>query len=72
METSRITGAAVWSSIVICIIYFALLCLSIWAKAFLGILIVPGLSVGIALTLLGIAISIGLTWLFVKNANSID
>jgi uncharacterized membrane protein (DUF485 family) len=72
MKTARLSGAAIWSSAIICVIYFALLWLSVSAKAFLGTLIAPGLSVGIALTLLGIVAAIGLTWWFVRDANARD
>jgi uncharacterized membrane protein (DUF485 family) len=72
MKTSRLSGVAMGSSVIICVIYFALLWLSVSAKTFLGTLIAPGLSVGIALTLFGIVASIGLTWWFVRNANAND
>jgi uncharacterized membrane protein (DUF485 family) len=72
MKAARISGAAIWSSAIICVIYFALLWLSVSAKAFLGTLIAPGVSVGITLTLLGIVAAIGLTWWFVRDANAKD
>jgi len=72
MKAARLSGAAIWSSAIICVIYFALLWLSVSAKAFLGTLIAPGVSVGITLTLLGIVAAIGLTWWFVREANAKD
>jgi uncharacterized membrane protein (DUF485 family) len=72
MKAARIGGAAIWSSAIICAIYFALLWLSVSARAFLRTLIAPGVSVGFTLTLLGIVAAIGLTWWFVRDANAKD
>jgi uncharacterized membrane protein (DUF485 family) len=72
MKTSRLSSAAVCSSAIICAIYFALLWLSVSAKAFLGTVIAPGVSAGIAFTLLGIVAAIGQTWWFVRDANAKD
>src|ERR1700688_2630235 len=72
MKTSRLSNAAMWSSASICVIYFGLLWGSVSARAFLGALVAPGLSVGIALTLFGIVAAIGLTWWFVRDASARD
>jgi len=57
-------------SAIIVLIYFLLLTLSVFAKPLLGMILVPGLSFGILLTVGGILVSIALTWQFVRAANS--
>ena len=67
MRVWGISRAAIYSSAAICIIYSAIFYFSVSAKVLLGLLIAPGLSLGIAFILFGIASAIGLTWLFVNG-----
>lgn len=52
------------------VIYFGFISLIAWNKPLLGTLLVPGLSLGILLGALVIVACWGLTWIYVRWANT--
>lgn len=52
------------------VVYFGFISLIAWNKPLLGTLVVPGLSLGILLGALVIIACWGLTWVYVRWANS--
>jgi uncharacterized membrane protein (DUF485 family) len=70
MDKPHLSAMSVSFSVIIILIYFLLLTLSVFAKPLVGTILLPGLSVGILLSVAGILLSIALTWQFVRSANS--
>jgi uncharacterized membrane protein (DUF485 family) len=70
MDKPHLSAKAVSFSAIIIVIYVLLLTLSVFAKPLVGTVFLPGLSVGILLTVAAILLSIALTWQFVRSANS--
>ncbi len=61
---------AISLSVLMVVIYFGFVLLVAWNKDGLGTLIVPGLSVGIVLGALVIVLTWGVTWFYVRWANT--
>jgi uncharacterized membrane protein (DUF485 family) len=70
MDKPNLSTTSLSFSAIIILIYFLLLTLSVFAKPLMGTVLLPGLSVGLLLTVAGILVSIALTWQFVRSANS--
>jgi uncharacterized membrane protein (DUF485 family) len=70
MDKPHLNARSVSFSAIIILIYVLLLTLSVFARPLVGTVLLPGLSVGILLTVAGILLSIALTWQFVRSANS--
>jgi uncharacterized membrane protein (DUF485 family) len=71
-DPANVGQAPIWFSAGACALYFTLMWLCVAAKPALGVVIVPGLSVGIALTVGGVLLGMGMTWIYVRQANGID
>jgi uncharacterized membrane protein (DUF485 family) len=70
MDKPHLSARSVSFSAIIILMYVLLLTLSVFAGPLVGTVLLPGLSVGILLTVAGILLSIALTWQFVRSANS--